>query len=193
MADIIISRIELQNPRTKTYALYTHDVFLSEITEDTLVHFAISKGRAFSKKEFDRMLRHDKVNLCLRQSYRYLQRRPHLNKELQRKLKSKHFLQDIIDQTIIHLKKNRYINDDEFIGMFIRDSIRQRKSGPLLIKKKLIDKGAIVSQIDQQLDELFPFEKQIDTAFNLLQSRNQKLNEENVLLRKQKQIGRAHV
>jgi regulatory protein len=183
---IFISKIELQNPRKKSYALYQDDTFLTEITEDTLVHFAISRGNTFNKREFEKVLRHDKVTLCLRQAYTYLSRRPHLKKELQRKLKQKLFPQDIIDQTIIHLKKNKYIDDNEYIRMFIRDALRQNKTGPLLIKKKLLEKGASFEMIDIQLDELFPYVKQYEIALNLLNSKNQKLKEDNLLIQKQK-------
>ena len=183
---ILISKIELLNPRKKSYALYQNDTFLSEITEDTLVHFAISRGNTFSKKEFDRILRHDKVNLCLRQAYTYLSRRPHLKKELQRKLKQKLYTQDIIDQAIIHLKKNKYIDDNEYIRMFIRDVLRHNKTGPLLIKKKLVEKGAPFELIDVHLDELFPYAIQDEIAFKLLNSKNQKLTEDNLLKQKQK-------
>jgi len=183
---IFISKIELQNPRKKSYALYQDDTFLTEITEDTLVHFTISRGNTFTKKEFERVLRHDKVTLCLRQAYTYLSRRPHLKKELQRKLKQRLFPRDIIDQTIIHLKKNKYIDDNEYIRMFIRDALRQNKTGPLLIKKKLLEKGASFEMIDMQLDELFPYEKQYEIALNLLSSKNQKLREDNLLKQKQK-------
>jgi regulatory protein len=184
--NINISRIELQNPRKKTYALYQQDVFLTEITEDTLVHFALSKDSTLSKKQFNRLIQYDKVTLCLRQSYNYLQRRPYLQKELQRKLKLKKFTQDIIDQAVVHLKKNKYINDDEYIRMFIRDAIRQAKSGPMLIKKKLIEKGAALSKIEPHLDELFSFEQQYKIALKLLQLKNQKINENTVLVQKQK-------
>jgi len=187
MSDIItITRIELQSPLKKTYALYNDDVFLIEVTEDTIVHFTISRGNEFTNKEFNKIVQHDKVNLCLRQAYNYLQRRPHLAKELQRKLKNKQYEQEIIDRAFLHLKKNKYINDDEYIQIFIRDAIRQAKSGPVLIKKKLAEKGALFNSIDQYMDELFPYEKQSKIAFALLDSKNNKLNEENHLKQKQK-------
>jgi regulatory protein len=183
---ITISRIELQNKRTKTYALYNKDIFLTEITEDTLVHFTISRGSSYSKKEFNNIIEHDKVNLCLQQAYNYLQRRPHLRKELQRKLKNKHFNPDIIAKAFHHLQKNSYINDKEYIRIFIGDALRQAKSGPLLIKKKLAEKGAGFNDIEQQLDELYTFEKQTEIAISLLNAKNQKLTIENFLKRKQK-------
>jgi regulatory protein len=183
---ITISRIELQNGRTKTYALYNKDIFLTEITEDTLVHFTISRGSSFSRKEFNRIIEHDKVNLCLQQAYNYLQRRPHLAKELQRKLRNKQINPDIIAKAFHHLQKNNYINDKEYIRMFIRDALRQAKSGPLLIKKKLAEKGAVFFEIEQELDELFPITKQTEVALSLLNLKNQKLTEESFLKRKQK-------
>jgi len=184
--NILISKIELQNPRKKTYALYQEEIFLIEITEDTLVHFAIGRGKIFKKKEFEKIIEYDKVTQCLAQSYSYLQRRPHLKKELQRKLRSKKYPQSIIDKAFLHLRKNNYINDEEYIKMFLRDSIRQGKSGPLLIKKKLAEKGAAITLIDQNLDSHFTFDQQRQIALKLLTVKNNKLNEASQLLQKQK-------
>lgn len=184
--NIIVTHIEIQNPRKKTYALYRNDTFITEITEDTLIHFSISGNSVFSKKEFNKVIEHDKVNHCLIQAYNYLQRRPHLKKELQRKLVKKQFPQNVIDKTVLHLQKNNYINDDEYIKMFIHDSVRQAKSGPLLIKKKLAEKGAYLDTVDKFIHELFPFEQQSTIAFRLLQSKNAKINDESYLKRKQK-------
>lgn len=184
--NIPITHIELQNPRKKTYALYQNDTFITEITEDTLVYFSISGNSVFSKQEFNKILEHDKVNLCLIQAYNYLRRRPHLKKELQRKLLKKQFSQQIIDKAFLHLKKNNYINDDEYIKLFIRDSVRQAKSGPLLIKKKLAEKGAHIYTVEKFIDELYTFEQQSTIAFRLLKNKNAKINDESFLKRKQK-------
>jgi regulatory protein len=189
MSDIItITRIEFENPRKKTYSLYQDDTFLIEISEDTLVHFSILKGAQFSKEEFEKIISFDQVNQCVQQAYSYLQRRPHLKKELIRKLSAKQFNHHIINQAIDHLKQKNYINDAEVIALYIKDTIRQRKTGPMLIKKKLAEKGAQISEIELGLQDLFSEELQIEIATEMLTKKIQKLKEANPLKRKQKLI-----
>ncbi len=86
---ITITRIEFESLRKKSYSLYQDDTFLIEISEDTLVHFSIVKGAIFSKEEFQKIISFDQINQCVQQAYSYLQRRPHLKKELSRKLQVK--------------------------------------------------------------------------------------------------------
>jgi len=185
---ITITRIEFENPRKKTYSLYQDDTFLIEISEDTLVHFSILKGTIFLKDEFQKIISFDQVNQCVQQAYSYLQRRPHLKKELFRKLLNKQFSVPIIEQAIDRLKEKNYINDTEYITLYIKDVIRQRKSGPMLIKKKLAEKGAQIPEIELGLQDLFSEELQIEIAYEMLAKKNLKIKDPNPLKRKQKLI-----
>jgi regulatory protein len=176
---VFISRIELLNKRKHTYALYSDDIFLLEITEDALVRFAITRNKQFSKPEFAKIIEYNNMTKCLNQAYEYLKRRPHLKNELYRKLKNKKFDSKITKQTIEELQKRQYLDDREFISIFIQDHIRQCKSGPLLIKKKLLEKGAQKSEIDTLLDLLFTEDKQIEIATKLVNKKLRIIHEPN--------------
>ncbi|MCB0284059.1 MAG: RecX family transcriptional regulator, partial [Calditrichaeota bacterium] len=91
-------------------------------------------------------------------------------------------------QTLKELQERKYLNDNEFIEMFIRDRIRERKSGPLLIKKKLIEKGAPQSLTDNRLQELFPENLQIEIIQTLVSKKLPDLSELSNLQDKQKLI-----
>jgi len=186
MSDVFITRIELQNPRKKLYSLYQDDTFLVEISEDTLVQFAISKGKTFTHESFAKIIKYDKVNACLVQAYNYLQRRPHLKAELVGKLKTKQYTQDIIDGAMLSLQDKKYIDDKACVKMFINEAMRMEKSGPMIIKKKLSEKGASMQLIEELLDDLFPIEKQVFIAQKLLISKNSKMDEPQLQKRKQK-------
>lgn len=185
---ITISCIEFENPRKKTYSLYQDDTFLIEISEDTLVHFTIIKGSIFSEEEFTKIISYDQVNQCVQQAYSYLQRRPHLQQELFRKLLAKQFNALSINQAIDRLKQKNYINDVEVITFYIKDKIKQRKTGPMLIKKKLAEKGAQIAEIETGLENLFSEDLQIEIATEMLAKKNHKLREANPLKRKQKLV-----
>ena len=157
---ILISRIELLNKNKRTYALYTDDTFLTEISEDTLVHFAISKNSYIEKKTFLEILHFNNLNNCLSKAYDYLQRRPHL--------KSKKYDKKIIDETIAELNKRNYLNDEEFIALFIRENKMNQRSGPLLIKKKLMEKGAEAECVNDMLEKGFSESEQIEIIDKLV-------------------------
>ena len=159
-----ITKIEVQKKNKKRFSLFCEDVFLFGVSEDTLVHFNIQKGRKYSDADLLEIQNHENVIQCLAQAYRYLARRSHLEAELKRKLHSKAFENGIIAETLGRLKKNNYLNDRAFIRQFISDEIHLKKTGPLLIYKKLLQKGAAREEIDELLEPAYPELEQLKNA-----------------------------
>ena len=159
-----ITKIEVQKKNSKRYSLYSDDVFLFGVSEDTLVHFHIRKGLDYSDDDLKEILQHEEVMQCLAQAYRYLSRRQHLTAELIRKLRLKDFENSVIEKVVSQLKQDKYLNDQNFIKDFIKDEIKFRKSGPLIIQKKLMGKGAARQDIENLLNNSYTEEAQIANA-----------------------------
>lgn len=169
---MLITKIEVQKNHKNYFNLYSEeDVYLFSVTEETLLHFGISKNKEFSDKELESIHFYDQKMRCVNQAYRYLTRRPHLNSELKRKLTAKKFSNLIIDQTLEYLNKKKYMDDAAFIKMFMQEQINLKKSGPLIIKKKLLEKGAHTSEIDAVLSDGYPVELQLNNAKKLFQNK----------------------
>jgi regulatory protein len=169
---MLITKIEVQQNHKNYFNLYSEeDVYLFSITEETLLHFGISKNKEFSDEELESIHLYDQKMRCVYQAYRYLTRRPHLNAELKRKLSAKKFSNLIIEQTLEYLNKKKYMDDDAFIKMFVQEQINLKKNGPLIIKKKLLEKGARTTVIDPILSEDYTEEMQIKNAKKLFQSK----------------------
>ena len=159
-----ITKIETQKKNKKRFNLFSDDVFLFGISEDTYVHFHIQRDKEYSDKELQEIQNHDEIMQCQAQALRYLSRRPHLRNELLRKLRQKMFESEIIYKTLNRLLDLGYINDRDFIERFISDEIRLKKSGPLIIKKKLLEKGASQSDIDEILGNSYSVQDQLENA-----------------------------
>jgi len=159
-----ITKIEVQKKNKKRFSLYSDDVYLFGVSEDTLVHFHIQKGREYSDEDLLEIQNYENIIQCLAQAYRYLARRAHLEAELVRKLHVKAFENRIIDEAVKQLKKNNYLDDRAFIRQFISDEIHLKKSGPLLIYKKLLQKGAERETIDEILTPAYPEQGQLKNA-----------------------------
>ena len=174
-----ITKIEVQKKHKNYFDLYTEDdVYLFSVTEETLLHFGVSKNKEFSEDELDSIQLYDQKMRCVYQAYRYLTRRPHLNEELRRKLLAKKFARSVIEQTLKYLNQKKYMNDEAFIKMFMQEQINLKKSGPLIIKKKLLEKGAHTSVIDPILSEGYPEELQIKNAVKLFQNKIKSIRDE---------------
>ena len=184
---ITLSKIErLKNGR---YGLYIDDdTFLFDVDEDTLVHFTLSKGQLYTQSKIDEIQRHDQFISCLHQALRYLERRPHLKKELYRKLKQKSFADRSIVRTMDYLEERHYLDDNDFIRRFISDQIRLKRNGFLLIKKKLMEKGAKQEDAERLLLLYYNENLQIANAKYLLEKKKSLLKETDENKRKQKLI-----
>lgn len=168
-----ITKIEVQKKNSKRFSLYSDDVFLFSVSEDTLVHFHIYKDLDYSDEDLREIQQYEGIMQCLAQAYRYLSRRQHLTAELIRKLRLKDFENSIIEKVIVRLKKDKYLNDPDFIKDFIKDELRFRKSGPLIIQKKLMGKGAIRADIEKLLKSSYSEKDQIANAKYLRSKKNQ--------------------
>ena len=182
-----LSKIErLKNGR---YGLYIEDdTFLFDVDEDTLVHFTLKKGQLYTQNKIDEIKRHDQFISCLHQALRYLERRPHLKKELYRKLKQKSFADRSIVRTMDYLEEKHYLDDNDFIRRFINDQIRLKRNGFLLIKKKLMEKGAKQEDSERLLLLYYNENLQIANAKYLLEKKESLLKETDENRRKQKLI-----
>jgi regulatory protein len=185
--NIILTKIE--KIKKNRYALYAQDnTFMFDVDEDTLVHFTLSKGQGYSQNEMDEIHRYDQFINCLHQAYRYLERRPHLKKELARKLKQKEYSERIITQTIDYLLEKKYLDDLDYIRRFISDQIRLKRNGFLLIKKKLMEKGARQEDSERLLLLHYSEKMQISNAKALYEKKRATLKDYDSPKTKQKLI-----
>jgi len=88
----------------------------------------------------------ERVAECYAQALKFLARREHSTYELVKKLLSKGFEQDVIDQTIKRLLASLYISDARFAEMLARSRVSQGY-GPIRIRHELSHQHQISSDI----------------------------------------------
>ena len=84
---------------------------------------------------------------------KYLQYRPRSMKEVRDHLKRKNVTEDQIDLIINRLIEQKFLNDEEFAKMWIRNRTTLRPTGKHLLKLELIQKGIVKDTIDNVLKE----------------------------------------
>ncbi len=169
-----ISKIEVQKKNKHRFNLYAEEAYLFSVSEDTLVHFHLQKGKTYSDAELEAIQAYEEQIRCVAQAYRYLARRPHLIAELRVKLKQKEFETHSIDSTIDLLIQKKYLDDADFIRRFIKDQVQLKLTGPLKIRQKLLQKGADATLTDALLSELYPFDTQVENARRQYEKRKQR-------------------
>ena len=90
-----------------------------------------------------------------RRAIRYLAYRDRSRNEIIRYLKKKKFSENAVDETLIFLKNNEYINDERFAIQFGRFRIVNKKIGRLRLGLELEDKGLERQIIEETLNLLY--------------------------------------
>lgn len=173
---LTITRIEPQKNKKNRFSLYSDDAFIIDVTDETLLAFDIHCGCKLSEKVLLR-IREKEYALTLRnQAFRFLARRPHSCRELKVKLIKKGFNKVLIATLIEELKKKKYLDDQEYTRLFIQDEIKLKKSGPLIIKHKLLSKGIDHATINEFIQDIYSEELQFQNCDYLAQKKNTTLH-----------------
>ena len=90
-----------------------------------------------------------------RRAIRYLVYRDRSRNEIIRYLNGKKFSADAVDETLIFLESNDYINDDRFAMQFGRSRIVNKKIGRLRLGLELGNKGLERKIIEETLNSLY--------------------------------------
>ena len=150
---IRITKITPQKKRKDRYALFQEQTFVIGVSQETLLKYGLHVGSTLSDNEFNQLKIEEGIVALRNQALRYLSRRAHSVKELRDKLKQKGYAVTSIETVLNGLIEKGFLDDAAFAGMFLREELRLKKSGPLLIKNKLLAKGISREQIEKVLAE----------------------------------------
>jgi len=159
-----IERIVLTKSGKLLYTIFLDDGTKREMREESLLRFGLTLGSKIDAKLESKIKQYEQEINCKEQAYRYLARRPHLERELANKLRNKGHSAHLIGKTIRYLKGKNLLNDSDFINRFSSEEKNLRHSGPLRIKKKLLARGASIEAVDEWVRRFYPEEEQIQHA-----------------------------
>ncbi len=173
MSDFLISRIESQKKRKNRFSIFSDNEFLIGVSSDTLLKYGLQVGTSVTPDLLLKLQENEEYISLKDSGLRFLARRPHSIKELKDKLFKKSKSPNLIDSIIEEFKSNNYLNDETFANAFLTDEIRLKKTGPLLIKNKLLQKGVNSEIIDSLINNNYDVANQTKNCTILV---NKKLN-----------------
>jgi regulatory protein len=185
---IKITKIELQKKNKKRYSLFADDDFIIGVSEQTLLAFDLYQGKELSGPTIEEIKLNENIVSVREQAWRFLSRREHSQIELRDKLVQKAFDKDIVDQVLSNLIKKDYLNDQRYARLVINDEINLKRSGPLLIKNKLLKKGIHINLVNDLLEELYHEDLQFNNCSELAEKKLRLLNNLDPLPQKKRLI-----
>lgn len=142
------------------------------VFESALVDFDLHKGKELLTNEIKKIKDNDDMSKCLEGAYRHLSYRPRSEKEIRDKLNKK-YSRELTGKVIEKLKKQKYIDDEEFTISWIEN--RKYSRGPRALQNELIKKGISKETItialeNQNSDEIY------NNAITLIRSKSKYKN-----------------
>jgi regulatory protein len=182
---ITITRIDPQKKNKNRFSLYAGETFVAGLSAETILHHNLHAGDSISTALLEE-IKNSELNISIReQAYRFLARRAHSVRELREKLMKKGFEPKLISAILAELKHKNYLNDQDYARLLVKDEIQLRRSGPLLLKQKLMSKGIESNAIDELLDKTYSEEKQIQNCRYLARKKLSTLAKKPALKQKQ--------
>jgi regulatory protein len=149
----VITAVEKQSNRPR-YNIYINDQYAFSVHEDVLVRHRLLKGTEVRQNEFERIMRDEEFNQAYTAAVQYLGRKARTAKEVMRKLKQRGYHEELAEQVISRLLRERFINDREYAAEFAQYHLVAHKKSRKWIAYKLAEKGVAQEYIDAALDAL---------------------------------------
>ena len=159
-----ITRIELQKKSKNRYSVFCNGEFKLGVSTEVLLQFGLFKDMTLSDALIEKITSAEKWFQLREQALHYLARRPHSEKELRDKLINKKFEKNLIAVVLKDLKEKKYIDDETFSRLLIREEMNLKKNGPLLIKNKLFKKGVQLELISEIIDKQYSEQDQLENC-----------------------------
>ena len=140
---MLITRVE--RGRGKRYRVYGEDLFLFALYSKELSQYHIEEGSEIT----DEVVIYLKQELVLKRAKEralyLLERRPYPTSQMRNKLRGNDYSDEVIDEVIRFLTKYRYLDDEEYVRMYIEDhsarDSRQKMLYDLMVKG--VDKAIV--------------------------------------------------
>jgi len=170
----VVTRIETQrrNPRRKS--IYLNHKFAFGLDEETLFKHGLRVGDHLTDEKIEFILQTEQKRKAKDIALNLLSFRARSEKEISEKLKRRGFSRENIEEAKEDLRRVNLLNDYEFACSWIKDRMKNRPRGIVLLKQELIKKGVKKEIIDKALGECYPEADEVKIASELIKKREKR-------------------
>ena len=143
-----ITKIE---KKKRLYLLELDETEKLYITEDTIVHFMLSKGMNITEQELKKIQDYAQFSYGKNLALYYLSFKQRTVKEVRDYLTKHGISLDTIEKVLTILIKDNWIDDRQYAYSFIHSNLLSGDKGAFVLKQKLAQKGITAPIIDEEL------------------------------------------
>ena len=146
-----ITKIEYQKKNKERFNIYIDDEYGFAVDISILIKYSLKKGMELDDALIDEILLSEEEISVYNYGISVLSRYFKSEYELRLKMKNKGFNPQLIDNAISILKERKYLDDERYCEMFIKDKINISKHGVRKIKEALYYKGIDKEIIEEKI------------------------------------------
>lgn len=124
------------------------------VTEDTIVHFMLSKHMEIDTKTLQNIQTYTQLSHGKNLALYYLSFKQRTISEIIKYLKQHDIQDSYIPKIIENLKKENWVNDLQYVKTYLAQNLNTGDKGVSVLKQKLIQKGIPPQLIEQELANL---------------------------------------
>jgi regulatory protein len=121
------------------------------VPEDTILKYNLLNPKNITLKEYKQMITSSETDLLYQKALHFIDFKMRTISEVKKHLRKTTKDETNINNLITKLKKQGYLNDDQYVQQYVTEKIEFDLVGPKYIKEKLISKGIHFDLIDQHL------------------------------------------
>ncbi len=167
-----VTKVEAQQ-REGRFNIYVDGKFVVGLGEDLLVQKGLKVGKDITPTEVQDLVYKSKVEKLFDKALSLLGHRPRSKQEIRDRLwkkVQKDLRADLIERALDKLEEKGYLDDEEFAEWWVKERIRSRPRGKLLLRSELYKKGLDREFIEQVLRN-YSREDEISWAERLLEKK----------------------
>jgi len=163
-----ITKIVSQSSNPDRVNIFVDDKFLTGIDKFTWISHNLKVGAEISQKLCEELKKQDISSKAYDKVLKLLSYRPQSIFEIRQKLKTK-FTPETIAETIARLKKEGWLNDEEFAKHWVKERSQTRLRSIVHLKAELIQKGIAENIIRETLSAPDLADQELETAKKLVE------------------------
>ena len=180
----VITAVERQKRSRVRYNIFLAGEFAFSIHEDLLIKHKLLKGEMVEGKRLAELLLEDEKHRAYVDAIRFISIRARATKEVRQKLTTRGYEPPLIDQTLVDLERQGYLDDRSFAELWASERMRLQKKGRKWVELELKQKGSKQPWIEAAMGKVAE-EEERRYALELAEKRWRQLNGD-LLVRKRK-------
>lgn len=144
-----ITKIEVQKRNKERVNIYLDEAYAFAISMDLVYKEGLKINQEIDKDKLEKVAKEENKLKCRNTALRIIERSYKTEKELMDRLLQKGYELEEINHTLDFMKEYKFINDESYLRMYIKDRIRTQ--GMQKIKYALLQKGINADKIEEAL------------------------------------------